>query len=199
MSIGDFEQIGGGLLVFAALCGTMSIVYTSWRNGITPMPTTGIVSREVARELRNLKSGGTLVDAGSGWGTLAFHLLRSCPDWRIVGIENSPLPLCYARLARRLLPALLRNKVRFERGDLYRYPYGQADAVVCYLHPAAMKRLGTILKEQLHPGTPVVSVFFTLPGWQPIRVVTCRDLYRTKVHVYEAGSANNVMPADTVF
>ncbi|MFC4101493.1 SAM-dependent methyltransferase [Paenibacillus xanthanilyticus] len=187
MTLESIRHAAGASFIAAALCGTLSIVYSSWRNGISPMPTSAPVRREVVRELRKLASGGTLVDTGSGWGTLVFHMLRTCPGWRIIGIENSPLPLWYARFARRLLPSALRDQVRFERGDLFQYPYAQADAVVCYLHPAAMKRLSMVLKEQLSPGTPVLTVFFALPGWHPVRVITCRDLYRTKVHVYEAG------------
>lgn len=193
------RQTAGASLGIAALCGTLSIVYSSWRNGISPMPTSALVRREVARELRKLGACGTLVETGSGWGTLVFHLVRTCPGWHMVGIENSPLPFWYSRLARRLLPARLRHRVRFERGDLFRFSYAHADAVVCYLHPAAMKRLGAALKEQLSPGTPVLAVFFALPGWQPVRVVTCRDLYRTKLRVYEAGSENIVSPTDAGF
>lgn len=199
VSIGTIQLLAGPVLVIAALSGMLSIVYSSWRNGISPMPTSAVVRGEMARELRRLPAGGTLIDAGSGWGTLAFHLLRTCLEWRIIGVENSPLPLWYARWVRRILPANTRSRIRFERGDLFDYPYAQADAVVCYLHPAAMKRLGAVLKEQLKPGTPVLSVFFALPGWQPVRVVTCRDLYRTKIHVYEAGVGHANLQADAAF
>ena len=189
---GTLYIIGSGLLVLLVFLAMLSIVYTSWRNGISPMPSSALVHRVVTKEIERLTApaggSGLIVEAGSGWGTLALYVARRCRGWRIVGIENSPLPLWISRLRARLDRSV---KVTFLREDLYTYPYEDADLVLCYLYPGAMKRLSPILQQKLVPGTRIISVCFALPDWEPEQVITCGDLYRTKVYVYVVGLANN--------
>lgn len=175
--------IMSGLLITATLLAVLSIVYTSWRNGISPMPTSAPVRRAITSAMRRMSETQTIVEAGSGWGTLALHLSGQDADFRITGIENSLIPLWVSRLSARISSA---DNVNFIRGDLYAYSYKQADVILCYLYPGAMKRLSSIFREQLVPGTKVISICFTLPGWEPKEVITCRDMYRTKVYIYEA-------------
>ncbi|WP_188541218.1 class I SAM-dependent methyltransferase [Paenibacillus segetis] len=177
----SFEIISG-LLITATLFAVLSIVYTSWRNGISPMPTSAPVRREVTSAMKRIGKARNIVEAGSGWGTLALHLSGQDVNFRITGIENSLIPLWVSRLFARLNSA---DNVTFIRGDLYAYSYKQADVILCYLYPSAMKRLSSIFREQLVPGTKIISICFALPGWEPREVITCRDMYRTKVYIYE--------------
>jgi hypothetical protein len=174
-------SILSGVLVGAVLLLLLSIVYVSWKNGISPMPASAVVRRAVAAEINRFSDRGLIVDAGSGWGTLALFVARHCSGWRIIGIENSRIPFWISRLLSRFN---FSTNVSFIKGDLYTYPYESVDLVVCYLYPGAMKRLNTIFREKMTPGARVISVCFALPGWQSERVITCGDLYRTKVYVY---------------
>ncbi|MWC29427.1 class I SAM-dependent methyltransferase [Paenibacillus sp. MMS18-CY102] len=171
-----------GLAIALALLAVVSIVYRSLRNGITPMPSSAPVRRAVAAELSRIGSRGTLVEAGSGWGTLAMYIAKQCTGWRIIGVENSRIPYLFAKAAACFM--VYRN-VTFERSDLYAYPFGQVDAIVCYLYPGAMARLRPLLERQLAPGACVISVCFAMPGWNPERVITCRDRHRTRIYVYK--------------
>ena len=54
----------------AVLAAVLTIVYVSWRNGISPMPASAPVRRAVVTAIRKLPERGLLVEAGSGWGTL---------------------------------------------------------------------------------------------------------------------------------
>ncbi len=169
-------------LVFAAL---LSIVYASWRNGISPMPAAAPLRRAAAEEVARLGGAGRLAEAGAGWGTLALALARRNPGWTVVGIENSPVPW----LVSKLLGAIsgVRERVAFRRGDVYEFPYGEVDLVVCYLYPEAMRRLEAVFRRTLKPGARVVSVCFAMPGLRPERVVICKDVYATKMYVYRFG------------
>lgn len=141
------------------------------------MPTSAAVRRAVVQELSRNPEAQTIVDAGSGWGTLCQAILGRFPEKRVIGIENSPVPLLAARL-------LARGRISYVRRSLYLYDYRKADLVVCYLYPGAMKRLSGILRNQLPPGAMVMSICFAMPGWEAERVVTCGDMYRTKIYIY---------------
>ncbi|MDN4068368.1 class I SAM-dependent methyltransferase [Paenibacillus sp. FSL R5-0407] len=171
-----------GLFLIIALLAALSIVFSSWRNGISPMPTSAPVRQAVITELSKLNGIETIIEAGSGWGTLAIQASRLNPGWHIIGIENSPVPLAVSRLISRWQSN--RNTV-FINKDLYEYAFEEADAVLCYLYPGAMSRLDPIFREKLASGTYVISICFALPGWTPERVVTCRDMYRTKIYLYK--------------
>ncbi len=124
-----------------------------------------------------------IIEAGSGWGTLALHIMQNNPNVRITGIENSPLPLCCSRV----LSRWKRTNIQFQQGDIYLYPYEQADIVVCYLFPGAMRKLRPILEQRSRPHTYVISACFAVPEWEPEQVVLCSDWYHTPVYVYRCG------------
>jgi hypothetical protein len=176
------------------LLSVISIVYMSWRNGITPMPTSHLVRQAITKELNQLSRQlpGLWVEAGSGWGTLALHVGRNCKGIIVIGIENSIIPLWTSKLLAWISLGLHRNRndeipssVTFLAGDIYTYSsYAAADGVLCYLYPGAMKRLSPILRQQLAPGTTIISVCFALPDWVPDKVIVCKDLYRTRVYIY---------------
>jgi hypothetical protein len=174
------------LAVFFVIAMTV-VIYTV-KNGIPPMPTTRYLCEQTQLAVSTLKwseqgADKTLhvVEAGSGWGTLAFYVAKRNPNFKLTGLENSPLPLWTARLLRLLLR---RHNCRFLRQDLYRYDYSGSSLVICYLFSAAMRKLSPRFAQQLPNGAYVISIFFALPGWQAERVIQCHDLYRTKIYIY---------------
>ncbi|WP_438348655.1 class I SAM-dependent methyltransferase [Paenibacillus sp. FA6] len=184
---GTFYHIGSVVLAVAVLWAVISIVYVSWKNGISPMPSSAPVRRAVIFEMNRMTEGERrlIVEAGSGWGTLALDVARNTRGSQFVGIENSSIPLGISKLMARINQ---QTEVTFIRGDIYNYSYGNVNVVLCYLYPGAMKRLSKILYEQLAPEAIIIAICFALPDWQPERVITCGDLYQTKVYVYRKRS-----------
>ncbi len=169
------------LLVAVLLAGVASIVLHTLRTGISPMPT----APKVRRQLLSLvppELEGTVLELGSGWGTLAFALADRCPRAQVVAFELSPLPYAFSRLRQRLAP---RPNLRLVRADFLRAPFSGASLVVCYLFPGAMTRLAPKLLAELPPGARILSSTFALRGWKPLRTLTVDDLYRTPVYLYE--------------
>jgi hypothetical protein len=172
-------ELGLTLLVMcAALLAVVSLMYRSWRNGISPMPSSASVRSCVADLIRQIPGDHRIVEAGSGWGTLALEIARRSPSRRVIGLENSLIPLWISRLFVR------HPRVSFIRSDLYAFAYERDVIIVCYLYPGAMKKLSDMLSTGRLQGAYLVSVCFALPGRQPEQVITCPDLYRTKVYVY---------------
>ncbi|EAU63345.1 conserved hypothetical protein [Stigmatella aurantiaca DW4/3-1] len=160
----------------------LSIVFFTLRTGISPMPTSAKVRREL---LALIPPGleGTVLELGSGWGTLAFALADACPRAQVVGFELSPLPYAFSWLRQRLAP---RPNLRLVRQDFTNVSYEGASLAVCYLFPEAMRRLAPKLAEELPPGAFILSHTFALRGWTPSRTAVAADLYRTPIYLYAA-------------
>ncbi|WP_225409510.1 class I SAM-dependent methyltransferase [Stigmatella hybrida] len=170
------------VLLALLLGGMLSIVLFTLRTGISPMPTSGRVRREL---LALLPEGleGTVLELGSGWGTLAFALADACPQAQVVGFELSPLPYAFGRLRQWLAP---RRNLRLVRRDFFHASFAEASLVVCYLFPEAMRRLAPKLTQELPRGAFILSHTFALRGWTPRRTAVTADLYRTPVYLYAA-------------
>lgn len=181
------------LIAFAVLLAVAWMAARSWRNGISPMPASRAVRRLVIEEVNRISGYASIVEAGSGWGTMGLDVVRHCPGKRLTGIENSSIPLWCSQLLARLAVrsrtagtegGSLRGRVHFRRGDIYRHSYRDADIVLCYLYPGAMKQLEGKFRQELAHGAAVISVCFAIPGRRPVRTLTCGDALRTKVYVY---------------
>ncbi len=183
--------IAYGTIVIAMIAALLSIVLSTIRNGISPMPSSPAARHTVAREIERLVHAGvlsehdTIIEAGSGWGHLAFHLARRFPQLSIVGMENSPLPLITSRLWR--MQTIYAN-VRLSHSDLFRADYSEAKLIICYLYPGAMQCLQRAVMEGLKLKASnecwLISVGFAIPNMTPVRTSISRDMYRTPVYLY---------------
>jgi hypothetical protein len=161
------------------LLSAASIVWTTLRSGISPMPSSGKATRAML-DLIPESTGQCMVELGSGWGGLARALARRRPEADIVAYELSFLPWLWSVGLARLAG---HQRVAFVRKDFFEVELGEADLVFCYLFPGAMERLSERLKE-LKVGSVVISNTFRLPGWEPDEVIELDDLYRTPVYRY---------------
>lgn len=172
-------------ITLVVLLSVAWIVLVSWKNGISPMPASKAVRLVVAEEVNRITGYGNIIEAGSGWGTLGMEVIRRCPGTRLIGIENSSIPLWFSQwISVWFSRATMHNRVSFRRGDIYQSSYRDADIVLCYLFPGAMERLAEKFRQELPPGAVVISICFALPGRLPVRTITCKDRLRTKVYVY---------------
>lgn len=165
------------LFFFTLVVG--SVVFWSWWNGISPMPTSPKVKKHLLH-LLPASVEGTVYELGSGWGTLLFPLAQKYPDNVVVGLETSPVPFLISLL---LSWCYRRKNLRLCYRDFFHKDLSDAGLIVCYLYPGAMVRLKSKLAD-LKKGTWVVSNTFAVPGWEPIEVVEVNDLYHTKIYFY---------------
>ena len=169
------------LLLWALLlAGALSIVVSTLRTGISPMPTPARVRRELLALLPP-DTTGTVLELGAGWGHLAFAIADRCPQARVIAYELSFLPFQFMRLRQRLSP---RANLELRPEDLFSASFQDAAVVVCYLFPGAMARLGPRFADELPEGARILSHTFALRGWTPARTVRLGDLYRTPVYLY---------------
>jgi hypothetical protein len=155
-------------------------VYTVF-TGISPVPTTPSVKLRIL-EAAPEKVEGTILDLGSGWGTLTFAFARKYPRSRVIGYELSPIPLffCHVRQWFKPQPNLI-----FQREDYRNAPFDHAKLIVCYLFARGMRELKPKLEQELNVGCLIISNTFAVPGWGADQVYTAKDQYGTQVFVYE--------------
>jgi len=167
-------------LLIAVVVVAASIIVTTLRTGIGPMPSS-LAARKALVEVLPKDLEGPVYELGSGWGGLALAIARAAPRCQVIGVERSWVPLLWSRLRRRLSGA---SNCRFLWADFQQLPLGPAAAVVCYLFRGGMAKLSPKLLSELAPGTPVVSNTFALEGWTPEACVVVKDLWNSRIYLY---------------
>ena len=112
-----------------------------------------------------MDAGQTLVDLGCGDGRVLRQALKHY-NVRAVGYEINWLAYLKARLL-----SLGYKNLEIKRQDFWSANLAEADVIFCYLYPDVMKKLAAKLRSNLKPGAVIVSCNFTLPGFQPCRVL----------------------------
>jgi methylase of polypeptide subunit release factors len=167
------------VLVLAMLV-VASIVWTTLWVGISPMPSSGQACRAMLAAAARSPQG-TIVDVGSGWGTLAIRCARAWPERAVIGYELSWVPWLVSMLFKHLLQL---HNLELRRQDFLQADLGRADLLLCYLFPRGMQDLAHKLRgEGMHP--LVVSNTFALPSFEPDELIQLPDLYRTRIYVYQ--------------
>ena len=169
------------LIALAIAClALLSIFWSTITLGISPMPTSGKVKRELlALVPEDLE--GEVHELGAGWGTLAWAVATRFPRAQVVGYERSLFPFLFCRL-RLLVQARQNLTVRFV--DFHRADLSRARLVITYLWTGAMTRLGPKFEAELPSGAIVISHTFGWRGMEPEARRTTADLYRTPVYRY---------------
>jgi hypothetical protein len=175
---------GGDAVALAVVLGTVaalaSVVWSTLRLGISPMPT----SRRARRALLSLVPPdvqGEVHELGAGWGGLALALAEACPRAQVIAWEASWVPWLVFRLRLVLRPP---SNLELRRRDFFEADLSRAGLVVCYLWTGAMTRLSRKFDAELSPGAVVLSHTFGLRGWSAETTRSVDDLYRTPVYRY---------------
>jgi cyclopropane fatty-acyl-phospholipid synthase-like methyltransferase len=174
-------------LGFVCLAGA-SIVWSTLRLGISPMPSGGAVRRALL-EMVPVELEGEVHELGAGWGTLAFAVARRCPKAKVIAWEASPVPFLFCSLRSRLQhrPNLELRFADFHGADLTR-----TRLVIAYLFTGAMTRLSEHFERELPTGAEVLTHTFAWRGRVPRETRQVDDLYRTSIWRYE------IAPAETM-
>ena len=173
-------SVAGILALVAVLVIGASILWSTLRTGMPPMPSLG-ASRRAMVSLVEQPPTGAIVDMGSGWGTLALAFARRFPDTPIVGYEVSFFPWLFSVCLARVLGL---GNLRFRRLDFRNAELMGASVVVCYLMPSGMELVRRRLESDPGDVDTVISHYFALRGWEADHVLELPDLYQTPVYRY---------------
>lgn len=167
-------------LVVLVLVIAASILWSTLRTGMPPMPSLGRAPRAML-ELVDKTPEGAIVDMGSGWGTLAIRFARRFPQTPVIGYEVSFFPWLVSVLLARVMRL---ENLRFHRWDFREADLEGVEVLLCYLMPEGMQAVQQRLDHD--PGSVrwVISHCFALRGREPETVSELPDLYATRVYRY---------------
>ncbi|MBL90553.1 MAG: SAM-dependent methyltransferase [Myxococcales bacterium] len=174
MAIWEISVFFAGLLIVGL------ILVDTLRSGISPMPS----SRKAQKAMLSLMPesiNGPVYELGSGWGQLALAVSHKFNSVPVIGYEMAVVPWCISRL---WLFVSRNSNVTFRRADFRHRELGDAQMIVCYLFPGAMTHLAQQLKQELQPGSVIISNTFRLPGWEPEKVLELDDMHRSQIYRY---------------
>jgi precorrin-6B methylase 2 len=146
-------------LFFLIMVYLISLIWTN-THGAPWVPT----SREVINimlTMAEIKPGEIVYDLGSGDGRVLIAAARRF-DARAVGVEMDVSRYLWSVAAVSLLG--LRKRVRIIRGDFFKIDLSKADVVFAYLLQNTNDRLKDKLRDELRPGTRLISNTFTFSG-----------------------------------
>lgn len=167
------------LFVIVVLAGA-SIVWSTLRLGISPMPTSSRVLSKVMSVIP-AELSGEVVELGAGWGTLAWAVASSRPDVKVVAWEASPVPFAFCWLRSKVQP---RANLMLRFGDFRDADLASSRLMLAYLWTGAMTQLAPRFDAELKPGALVVTHTFAWRGREPELTVNVDDVYRTPVYRY---------------
>lgn len=130
-------------------------------------PPLGTKRRDIKRlvKLARITEQDTVYDLGCGDGRLLLAVAKASTSQKIIGLELSPLHIILSRM--RILLSGQQKRVAVQARNFYNQDLSRADVILCFLTPKAMEELEPKFKQELKPGTRVVSYVFPLPNIEP--------------------------------
>jgi 16S rRNA A1518/A1519 N6-dimethyltransferase RsmA/KsgA/DIM1 with predicted DNA glycosylase/AP lyase activity len=116
---------------------------------------------------------------GAGDGRILIEASRKFGA-RAKGIEIDP------ERVQRIKERLLATGVNAEiiQADFMTVDLSSANVVAMYLSDSANSRLAPKLKQELRGGARVVSLDYTLPGWEPAKELLTKGALQRRVYLY---------------
>ncbi|MFA6097913.1 MAG: 50S ribosomal protein L11 methyltransferase [Patescibacteria group bacterium] len=127
----------------------------------TPKPVINRILEET-----EIKPTSVVYDLGCGNAELLIAIDKKIGA-KTVGFELSPL--AYQQAKYNVWQNKAKTKIYFK--NFYKQDLSDADIVYCFLIKSVMPRIGALLLKQLKPGSQVICYGYSIPDWQPVKVI----------------------------
>ncbi|MFY9073426.1 hypothetical protein CRU99_01420 [Malaciobacter mytili] len=165
------------LLIFLLLI-VLTIVISSLKIGISPMPSSKAAQKKILEYAKNSKDE-TIIDLGSGFGSLAIFLAVNLPNKKIIAYELSLVPY--------LISKLLKSLLKIKNLQIYKKDFLKEDlknaTLVCYLYFEGMKKLEKKLFDE-NINTTIISNTFSLHNIKPRKIQYAQDFFKSPIYIY---------------
>ena len=172
-----------GLPTWIYLAGFALLLALYWNaaRGRVPLYLTNAVTRRALKEILPMQPGLRFLDLGHGFGGTVLALAEARPEQSFEGVESAPLAFVISRI--RSLAARLSN-ARLDYGDFWKRDLRPYDVVYAFLSPVPMQALYAKAREELSPGSLLISNSFPIPARAADDVRILRDRRGTRLFVY---------------
>ena len=167
------------LLISLVLFLLLSILWSTIRYGISPMPSNRMAQQSML-SLVPSPAPKTIIELGSGWGNLAYAAAQEFPASQVIGYEISVVPYVFSRLFYR------RENLRFHYANFLTQKIPSHALLLCYLYPGGMKKLERFVQDK---DCMLISNTFALPSHTAIETCKANDIYRSPVYLYSIQSS----------
>ena len=146
--------------------------------GAPPAPTHKSRIKQIIK-IAKIQPSDKFYELGSGTGRVMIEVARKTGA-EVIGFELSPI-FYFITLFNLKLHGIKRFKLFF--GNFLRADFKKADVVFCFLMPNTMDRLRKKFKQELRPGTRIISYIFEIKNWIPYAVI--KDNKKPPVYFYK--------------
>ena len=153
------------LLVGISTLFVVSVLWTTKKGA--PWEPTKMKMVRLMLDMAEVGPEDVVYDLGSGDGRIPIVAAREFGA-RAIGIEIDPVRCYISCLAAKVLG--VKDRVEFRREDLFKVDLKGATVVTCYLLQDTNDRLYTKFRDELAPGTRVVSNTHTFQLISPVQV-----------------------------
>lgn len=164
-------------IVLVSVVFTYLTVSAGFMHSSPAVPSHGKVKdaiiNEAATRLQN-SDGKTVMDLGSGWGTLLLPLARKFPEHKFIGIEKGFLPFYVSKWRARKL-----NNLTFRRQNFFDTNISDIDIVFVFLLNSTMEKLTTKIKQEMKSESIVIANRFPMKDEKPYKSVDLGSEYYT--------------------
>lgn len=180
------QTIIAAVIVLSAIAAALSIIWNAIVYGVGPVPSKAKAKAAIITILKSRACDAQICECGAGWGTLAFAAANACPHAKVTAYEISPVPCMFLKIRAKITRC---NNIKIFCENFYQADFSDYRCIISYLHPHAMEKLRLKVEKESARGTIVISNTFALNGWTPQQSIELKDLYRTKLYLYEVDKA----------
>ena len=125
------------------------------------------------------KSDARFLDFGSGTGSMILGLAKRYPHQQFVGVEAAWFPYLVSRLR-----AMGSPNTQVRRQSFWDISLADTPVVYAFLSTEPMPRLWDKAKQEMSPGTFLISNSFVVPNVTPQQTLAVDDERKTMLYVY---------------
>ncbi len=107
------------------------------------------------QKLQSATEQMTVIDLGSGSGSLLIPLAKEFPQHRFIGLEWDSVPLLLA-----MIKSFRLRNIEWHRQDFMTYSCADADIVFCYILKTMRERVGKKLAREIKSDCMVISELY---------------------------------------
>lgn len=162
-------------IICAGVVFTYFLFASRFMRSSPPVPTVGGVKEGMLNGteeyIKNMPHA-TVVDLGSGWGSLLLPLATKYPQHTFIGYERVWLPYLISRWRTRKLP-----NIKLYRQDFFTADFTDVDAILCFQLASIMQKLLPYLQKHISKTVRIYVNRYPFKDLEPLEKVSVEGDY----------------------